>query len=140
MATQVRKIPGLMTLPRVHSARGNLTALQSRIDVPFEIKRVFYIYDVPDGETRGGHAHHQLHELIIAVNGSLNVLTDDGISSTTFTLNRAYIGLYIPPLTWRQLVNISSGTVCLVLASEFYCEEDYIRDYRDFCRMTGRPD
>jgi dTDP-4-dehydrorhamnose 3,5-epimerase-like enzyme len=140
MTTQIRKSSALVSLPQVRSSRGTLTALQNSIDLPFDIKRVFYIYDVPDGETRGGHAHHQLQELIVAVSGSLDVLTDDGLSATTFALNRSYMGLYIPPMTWRHLGNFATGTVCLVLASEFYCEEDYIRDYGEFCRLMGRPE
>ncbi len=130
----------LFTLPKITDPRGNLTALESLISVPFDIRRVFYLYDVPGGETRGGHAHRQLHQIIIAASGSFDVLVDNGHDRSHFSLNRAYLGLYIPPLTWQQLVNFSSGSVCLVLASDLYQEQDYIRNYEEFLQIVGgRP-
>ena len=122
----------LVDLPRVTDPRGNLTFIEGGSQVPFDVARVYYLYDVPGGESRGGHAHRQLEQLIIAAAGSFDVLVDDGVDSARFHLNRSYYGLYLPRLTWRELGNFSTGSVCLVLASQRYAEDDYYRDYADF--------
>ena len=122
----------LIELPRVIDPRGNLTFIEQEHHVPFEIKRVYYLYDVPGGETRGGHAHKQLQQFVIAASGSFDVLLDDGRDKKRYHLNRSYYGLYIPRMVWRELDNFSSGSVCLVLASEHYDENDYIRDHDVF--------
>jgi dTDP-4-dehydrorhamnose 3,5-epimerase-like enzyme len=126
----------IINLPKISDRRGNLTFIEGNRHVPFEIKRVFYLYDVPSGESRGGHAHKRLHQFIIAVSGSFDVILDDGFERMRYHLNRPYSGLYIPPMIWRELDNFSSGAVCLVLASEFYDEDDYIRDYESFKKMA----
>ena len=117
--------------------RGNLCFVEAGLHAPFVIKRIYYLYDVPGGSERGSHAHKKLHQLIIAVSGSFDVQLDDGFHKKTFHLNRAHIGLYVCPMIWRNLANFSSGSVCLVLASEYYCKQDYIRNYSDFCSMVG---
>jgi len=123
-------------LPKIHDPRGNLTFIESERQIPFTIRRVYYLYDVPGGSERGGHAHLNLHQFVIAMSGSFDVVLDDGFGRKRVHLNRPYIGLYIPPMTWRELDNFSSGSVCMVLASEIYDEADYLRDYSDFmCRV-----
>jgi hypothetical protein len=122
----------IMQLPKVSDPRGNLTFVEENKHVPFEIKRVYYLYDVPGGETRAGHAHKTLQQFIIAASGSFDVNIDDGSRKDTFHLNRSYYGLYLPPMVWRELANFSSGSVCLVLASQLFDERDYIRDYEKF--------
>jgi dTDP-4-dehydrorhamnose 3,5-epimerase-like enzyme len=112
--------------------RGNLSFIEGMRHVPFPIQRIFYLYDVPGGETRGGHAHRQLEQLIIAVSGSFDVVVHDGKQSQRFFLNRSYTGLYLPPMLWRDLENFSSGSVCLVLASRPYEESDYYRNFEEF--------
>jgi glyoxylate utilization-related uncharacterized protein len=112
--------------------RGNLTFVENQSHIPFAIKRVYYLYDVPGGSTRGSHAHRSLHQLIIAVSGSFDVTIHNGVTESVFSLNRGFIGLYLPPMHWRTLENFSSGSVCLVLASEVYDENDYIRDPDEF--------
>jgi hypothetical protein len=119
----------IIDLPKIEDPRGNLTFIEENNHIPFEIKRVYYLYDVPGGETRGGHAHKKLHQFIIAANGSFDVILDNGDKKKRFHLNRSYYGLYIKNMIWRELDNFSSGSVCLVLASDFYDEDDYIRDY-----------
>jgi len=119
-------------LPKISDPRGNLTFIESGRHVPFEIKRVYYLYDVPGGATRAGHGHKTLKQLIIAMSGSFDVELDDGRAKKTYHLNRSYSGLYIPPMVWRDIGNFSSGSVCLVLASEFFDESDYYRTYHDF--------
>ncbi len=114
------------------SSKGNLTVIENMFTIPFNIKRVYYLYDIPGGGERGGHAHKKLKQLIIAVSGSFDVVLDDGKTRRTVTLNRPYYGLLLIPGIWRELNNFSSGSVCLVLASEFYDESDYIRDYSSF--------
>lgn len=121
----------IIELPKIHDVRGNLTFIENQ-HLPFSMQRIYYLYDVPGGEARGGHAHKELHQLIIAASGSLDVVLDDGINKKTFFLNRSYFGLYVAPMVWRELINFSTGSVCLVLASECYNEEDYIRDYEKF--------
>ena len=125
----------IIELPKIHDPRGNLTFIESGEHIPFNIQRVYYLYDVPGGAERGGHAHKGLHQLIIAMSGSFDVLLDDGKEKRTFHLNRSYNGLYICPMIWRELDNFSSGSVCMVLASNRYDEDDYYRDYANFMRV-----
>lgn len=122
----------VIELPKVHSRAGNITALESFKNVPFEVKRVFYIYDIPGGEDRGAHAHKKCHQFIIAVCGSFEIELDDSINKRTVTLNRPYFGLHIPPGIWAAEKGFSSGAVCLVLVSNKYDPADYIRDYNYF--------
>lgn len=122
----------VLDLPKIHEPRGNLTFIEGQRHVPFEIKRVYYLYDVPGGSERGGHAHRGLHQLIIAMSGSFDVVLDDTHERRTFHLNRSYFGLYVCPMIWRELENFSSGSVCLVLASNLYDEADYYRNYDEF--------
>ena len=122
----------IIDLPKVADVRGNLTFIEENRHIPFEIRRVYYLYDVPGGEERAGHAHKRLQQFIIAASGSFDVILDDGFERRRFHLNRSYYGLYVSPTVWRELSNFSSGSVCLALASEFYDEEDYIRDYEMF--------
>ena len=123
----------IIELDKHHSDRkGNLTVVENNKEIPFEVKRTYYLYDVPGGESRGGHAHRELSQLIIAASGSFTVTLDDGQVKRTFTLNRPYQGLYVVPGIWRTLDDFSSGAVCLVLASHGYDEADYIRDYNQF--------
>lgn len=122
----------IIELNKNHREKGNLTVVQNGIEVPFNVKRCYYLYDVPGGEERGGHAHKTLRQLIIAASGSFDVVLNDGNVKRTVTLNRPYEGLLVVPGIWRDLNNFSSGSVCLVLASEVYQKEDYIRDYNEF--------
>jgi dTDP-4-dehydrorhamnose 3,5-epimerase-like enzyme len=122
----------LIDLPRIPDARGNLTFVESGRHIPFDIKRVFYLYDVPGGAMRAGHAHSRLQQVIIAMAGSFDLHLDDGSTKRTFHLNRSYFGLYIPPMVWREIDNFSSGAVCMVMASEYYDESDYFRTYPAF--------
>lgn len=123
-----------ISLPRVTDPRGNLTFVEGGRHVPFELARVYYLYDVPGGESRGGHAHYELEQFIIAASGSFDVIVHDGWQERRFFLNRSYFGLYLPTMIWRELDNFSSGSVCLVLASRCYEEGDYIRDFERFRR------
>ena len=126
----------MIELSRHHSDRkGNLTVIENGITVPFDVKRTYYLYDVPGGESRGGHAHKNLHQLIVAASGSFTVTLDDGSVKRTFLLNRPYQGLLVVPGIWRTLDDFSSGAVCMVLASEGYDEADYIRDYNEFLKL-----
>lgn len=123
----------MIELDRHHSDRkGDISVVENQDTVPFEVKRTYYLYDVPGGESRGGHAHRELSQLIVAASGSFSVTLDDGNVKRTFTLNRPYQGLYVVPGIWRTLDDFSSGAVCLVLASHCYDEADYIREYNDF--------
>ena len=128
----------LVELPVIHNPQGNLTFIEGAQHVPFDIARVYYLYDVPGGATRGGHAHKQLQQLLIAMSGSFDVLLDDGERTRTVRLNRSYVGLYMPTMIWRELVDFSSGSVCMVLASAPYEEADYIRDYDEFRAAVPR--
>lgn len=122
----------IIEMDKHHSDKGNITVVENGITVPFDVQRVYYLYDVPGGEERGGHAHRELRQLIVAASGSFDVIIDDGKLKRTITLNRPYMGLLVVPGIWRELVNFSSGSVCLVLASHLYSEDDYIRDYTYF--------
>ena len=128
----------MIELDKRHREKGNLTVVENNIEVPFNVQRLYYLYDVPGGESRGGHAHKELHQLIVAVSGSFDVIVDDGHIKRTFTLNRPNIGLLMVPGIWRELDNFSSGSVCLVLASLKYDENDYIRSYDDFIELKIR--
>ena len=130
----------IIDLPKISDARGNLTFIEANRHVPFAIERVYYIYDVPGGSERGGHAHRGLHQLIIAMSGSFDVVLDDGANKTRIHLNRSYFGLYVCPMIWRELENFSSGSVCMVVASNRYDEADYYRDYEEFLiDARGKP-
>lgn len=122
----------LIDLPKISDPRGNLTFIEGENHVPFPIERVYYLYDVPGGAERGGHAHRELHQLIIAISGSFDIVLDDGREQCRHHLNRSYNGLYVCPMIWREMDNFSSGAVCLVLASNRYDEADYFRDYAEF--------
>jgi dTDP-4-dehydrorhamnose 3,5-epimerase-like enzyme len=124
----------LIDLPKILDARGNLTFIETGRHVPFEFKRVYYLYDVPGGSERGGHAHRELHQFLIAMSGSFDVILDAGRGRQRFHLNRSYYGLYIPPMVWRELDNFSSGSVALALASAYYDEDEYMRDYDAFLK------
>lgn len=127
----------IIDLPKITDPRGNLTFIEGGgRNVPFDIKRVYYLYDVPGGAERGGHGHKALHQLIIAMSGSFDVVLDDGIDKKRVHLNRSYYGLYVCPMIWRELDNFSSGSVCMVLASNLYDEEDYYRDYDMFIKTA----
>ncbi len=119
----------IVHFPVIHNRAGNITPVQNNLEVPFDIKRVYYLYDVPGGGERGGHAHKNLQQLVIAASGSFDITIDDGVNKKTVALNRPYMGLYIKPGIWRDISNFSSGAICLVLASEKYNEDDYIRNY-----------
>src|SRR3954447_1951806 len=128
----------MIELPRIQDPRGNLTFIEGDNHAPFEIKRVFYLYDVPGGASRAGHALKTCHQMIIASAGSFDVIVDDGFDKRVFSLNRSYYGLYLPPLLWRELENFSSSSVCTVLASERYSANDYYYDYPAFlAAVTG---
>jgi dTDP-4-dehydrorhamnose 3,5-epimerase-like enzyme len=122
----------IIELPRIQDPRGNLTFIEARRNVPFDIARVYYLYDVPGGATRAGHGHRTLEQLMIAMSGSFDVLLDDGFRKQRYSLNRSYYGLYVSPMIWREIENFSSGSVCLVLASAYYDEADYYRTYDEF--------
>ena len=122
----------ILQLPKIHNRAGNITALENNIHLPFEVKRVYYLYDVPAGEERGGHAHRELQQIVVAASGAFDVLLNDGTNKKIVHLDRPFIGLHIVPGIWRELLNFSSGAVCLVLASHKYDEKDYIRDYSNF--------
>jgi len=128
----------LINLPKITDPRGNLSFIEGGQHIPFDIKRVYYLYDVPGGSDRGSHAHKNLHQFIVAMSGSFDVVLDDGKEKKRFHLNRSYNGLYVCPMMWRDLDNFSSGAVCMVLASAHYDENDYIRDYSQFLSLTSK--
>jgi hypothetical protein len=128
----------LIELPVIHAPEGNLTFVEGKRHVPFDIARIYYLYDVPGGTTRGGHAHKSLEQLVVAMSGSFEVKLDDGSEQRTVLLNRSYFGLHLVPMVWRELVNFSSGSVCMVLASAPFDEGDYYRDYEEF-RAAASP-
>jgi len=126
----------IIELPKISDPRGNLTFVEGNGHIPFDIKRVYYLYDVPGGSERGSHAHRGLHQFVVAMSGSFDVVLDDGDRQRRFHLNRSYYGLYVCPMMWRSLDNFSSGGVCMVLASGKYDEADYIRDYDTFLKAA----
>lgn len=128
----------IIELPRIKERCGNITPIHGSRDIPFDIARVFYLYDIPGGEDRGAHAHRECHQLLIAASGSFEVELDDGKNKRTVFLNRPYFGLHIPPGIWAAEKGFSSGSICLVLASHKYSEEDYIRNYDDFIKYTQK--
>jgi len=127
----------VIQLPRIHNVAGNITIVQNGGQHTFDVARVYYLYDVPGGSERGGHAHKSLEQLIIAASGSFDVVIDDGKNKKVVELNRPYFALYVKPGIWREIINFSSGAICLVLASEKYNPEDYIRDYSEFLRFKS---
>jgi len=126
----------LIELPRINDPRGNLTFIEGDRNIPFEIKRIYYLYDVPGGASRAGHGHRELEQLIVAMSGSFDVFLDDGTNTERFHLNRSYNGLYVPPMMWREINNFSSGSVCMVLASDYFDESDYFRRHEDFLQAV----
>lgn len=124
----------IIQLPKNESRSGNISIAEGEKHLPFEIKRIFYLYDIPAGEERGAHAHKECHQFLIAASGSFDVLVDDGVNSKTISLNRPFYGLYIPPGIWAHELNFSSGAICLVLVSHLYNEDDYIRDYDEYIK------
>ena len=122
----------LIQIQKKSVSRGNLSFVEANKHIPFEIKRIYYLYDIPANSVRAGHAHKNLHQLMIALSGSFDITLDDGVNKKTICLRKPYEGLYIPPMTWRDLTNFSSGSVCLVLASDYFDESDYYRDYDEF--------
>jgi len=122
----------LIFLPKISFPSGNITAVNNGFEIPFDVKRVFYLYDIPGGESRGAHAHKTCHQFLVAASGAFEVLMDDGRTKRQVLLNRPAVGLHIPPGIWASEINFSSGSICLVLASELYSESDYIRNYEDF--------
>jgi hypothetical protein len=127
----------IIEIDKHHHEKGNISVIENNETVPFDVRRVYYLYDIPGGESRGGHAHKELRQLVVAASGSFNVTIDDGKVKRTLTLNRPYHGLLIVPGIWRELDDFSSGSVCLVLASHTYDTEDYIRDYDEFLKMKS---
>jgi hypothetical protein len=122
----------IIDIEKIDNRSGNISVLNNGQDLPFQIKRVFYLYDIPGGESRGAHAHRMCHQFLVSASGSFEVLTNDGVNQKLFQLNRSNAGLYIPPGIWASEVNFSSGSICLVMASELYDATDYIRDYNEF--------
>jgi hypothetical protein len=127
---------GLIKFPRISDPRGNLTFIEAERHVPFQVKRVFYLYDVPTGESRGAHAHRELQQVVICLSGSFDVIVDDGIRTARFHLNRPWEGLYVAPMIWGAEVNFDPGSVCVVLASDYYKEADYYRDYDAYLKAV----
>ena len=127
----------VIELPKIETVGGNITPVHPQINVPFDIKRVFYSYDIPGGEARGAHAHKECHQFLIAASGAYEVLLDDGVNKRTVLLNRPFYGLHIPPGIWASEQAFSSGSICLVLASHGYSEDDYIRNYDDFLKYIA---
>ncbi len=128
----------VIELPRINNRAGNITPISNNVNIPFEMKRVFYIYDIPGGEDRGAHSHKECHQFLIAAGGSFEIELDDGINKRTVTLNRPYFGLHIPPGIWAAEKGFSSGSICLVYASHRYDENDYIRDYSLFRQFKNK--
>jgi dTDP-4-dehydrorhamnose 3,5-epimerase-like enzyme len=126
----------IIDLPKIEDPRGNLSFIEEENHIPFKIERTYWIYDVPGGQTRGGHAFKEQQELIVALSGSFDVIVDDGKTKQTFSLNRSYYGLYLPAGLWRQMQNFSTNSLAMVLSSTVFNENDYIRDYQDFLKST----
>ena len=142
--TQLAQLSGgtkcrIIELPRILDRRGNLTFIEGWRHIPFAIARSYWLYDVPGGQMRGGHAYRELEEFVVSLSGSFDVVVDDGGGPQHVVLNRSYLGLYIPRLVWRHIENFSTNAVCLILASRRYDPEDYIRDYPEFLRAAGEP-
>lgn len=129
----------IIQLPGIHDNRGNITVVEGTKNLPFDVKRVFYLYDIPSGESRGAHAHKACHQFLVAAHGSFEMLVDDGINKKIVSLNRPSHGLHIPPGIWAHELNFSSGAICLVLTSHLYDEKDYIRDYQEFLTYCNDP-
>ncbi len=127
----------LLQLPKIENRAGNITPIHNNIEIPFEVKRVFYLYDIPGGESRGAHAHKECHQFLVAASGSFEILLDDGKSKRSVFINRPYMGLHSPPGIWASELNFSSGSICLVLASHTYNEKDYVRDYNEFLNLQN---
>jgi hypothetical protein len=127
----------IIHFPKIHNRAGNITPVQNNIEIPFAVKRVYYLYDIPGGESRGAHAHKTLEQVVIAASGSFDITIDDGRNKKTVHLNRPYFGLHIRNGMWRDISNFSSGAICLVLASGLYNPNDYIRDYNEFLNFKG---
>jgi hypothetical protein len=125
----------IIDFPKIQNRAGNITPLHNDIDIPFKLKRLFYLYDIPGGENRGAHSHKKCHQILIAASGSFDIFLDDGKNSKTVSLNRPYLGLHIPPGIWAAEQSFSSGSICLVLTSEYYKESDYIRQYKEFLKF-----
>ena len=125
----------IISLPKIADPRGNLTFIEGNNHIPFRIRRAYWIYDVPSGEIRGGHSYRDLQEVIIAVSGSFDVVIDEGMGKKVYSLNRSYYGLYVPKMVWRDLENFSTNSLCLILASEIYDEQDYIRNYDEYVAL-----
>lgn len=125
----------VIDLSKIHNDAGNITVVENNKNIPFNVKRVYYLYDVPSGESRGGHAHYELEQFIIAASGSFDVVLDDGTNKRRVSLNRPHLALHVVPGLWRELDNFSSGSICMVLASNSYEERDYIRDYKIFLSL-----
>jgi len=130
-----RAQPHLVQLPKITDPRGNLSFIEEDTHLPFKIRRVYWIYDVPGGEVRGGHAFRETEELIVALSGSFDVILNDGSKEYRFSLNRSYYGIYVPKMVWRMLENFSTNSLALIMASTDYCEEDYIRDFNQFTKI-----
>ncbi len=125
----------IIELPKIYNAAGNITPVENSKEIPFDVKRIFYLYDIPGGESRGAHSHKACHQFIIAASGAFEVMLDDGVEKKIVQLNRPYSGLHIPPQIWASEINFSSGSICLVLASALYDENDYIRDYAEYLKL-----
>jgi len=132
----VEKYSGIIQLPKIEDQRGNLSFYESLNHIPFEIKRSYWIYDVPGGQTRGGHSFKSQHEFIIALSGSFDVKLNDGVSEKTYSLNRSFYGLYVPNMIWRELLNFSTNSLALIVSSTNYSDADYIRDYNIFQKLA----
>lgn len=132
MTMSIENGPRIIELPKFLDKRGNLSFIEEFKQIPFKIERTYWIYDVPGGEHRGGHAYRENEEFIVALSGSFDVVLDDGINKTTYSLNRSYYGLYVPKGIWREMNNFSTNSLALILASTPYSQDDYIRDYQEF--------
>lgn len=127
----------IIELTKIHNRSGNITAVEGNNDLPFDIRRIYYLYDVPGGAERGGHAHKELQQMIVAASGCFDVILDDGKNRRVVELNRPYYGLHVIPGIWREIINFSSGAICLVLASHLFDNNDYIREYHDFITIKN---
>ena len=130
----------IIQLPKQSSRSGNISIVEGEMNLPFEIKRIFYLYDIPAGEERGAHSHKECHQFLVAASGSFDVMLDDGMNCKTVTLNRPFYGLHIPPGVWAHELNFSSGAICLVLVSHLFDENDYIRDYKEYKSINALPE